>query len=73
MMALVQFETYDDHQSTTRLKVVDFLHLEWLDMMKNCTAIANSQDGQFGRFNTQNTQVITINLMTVTCILCIVQ
>jgi len=40
-------------------QVVDFLHLEWLDMMNNCTAIANSQDGQFGRFNTQNTQVVS--------------
>jgi len=39
-------------------EVVDFLHLEWLDMMSNCTAIASSQDGQFGTFNTQNTQVV---------------
>ena len=42
--------------------MVDFLHLEWLDMMNNCTAIANSQDGQFGRFNTQNTQVSVVSL-----------
>ena len=43
-------------------KVVDFLHLEWLDMMSNCTTIA-SQDGQFGRFNTENTQVIKENII----------
>ena len=48
---------------STHLKVVDFLHLEWLDMMSNCTAIASSQDGQFGTFNTQNTQVSVVNLM----------
>merc|ERR1719510_492039 len=43
-------------------EVVDFLHLEWLDMMSNCTTIA-SQDGQFGRFNTENTQVIKENMV----------
>ena len=64
MVSLVQFQTYDDlMKSSTHLKVVDFLHLEWLDMMSNCTAIASSQDGQFGTFNTQNTQVSVVNLM----------
>ena len=64
MVSLVQFQTYDDLlKLSTHLKVVDFLHLEWLDMMSNCTAIASSQDGQFGTFNTQNTQVSVVNLM----------